>query len=417
MRNEDDLVRTLRAAAGQARPLDLAGGVARRRRARRTRQRVRVLLAAAAVVAVVGGTAAVLSGEERRAEPAVTVTPSAPVTIESVTDLWPRAILKMPARDSKGRRMYPVIGLGPTEVLLAANSAFERAGRLEVYDSATGRRRVLGEIPSGGKRYYPQLFAANAGYIAWYGETVRDPAGLTDFWIMPRAGGEAERVAEVKADVDAIGLTGDSLVWSLRKGGVHRVPLSGGTPERLAGTDGLHLTSWPWAVARAGDEPGANVTRVVNLETGRSQDVAIPEGASMTQCNAQWCAAIQRGRLVVQRLDGSGRRTLPAMFRPFGARWLLGDRYALFNVYSQERSPISVVYDLATGATAGIHEKPAGARGGFVAMGASSSAPPTTVYWDADQQYSEQCERGACRGVARGGGKEYTVLNLAAITE
>ncbi|MEV0382790.1 hypothetical protein [Nonomuraea sp. NPDC050643] len=92
MRSERDLARTMRTAAGQAGNHDLAQGVARRRRARRTRQRVRALLAAAAVVALAGGTAVVVSGEARRAGPAVTVTPSAPPRIERAAEPWRHAV-------------------------------------------------------------------------------------------------------------------------------------------------------------------------------------------------------------------------------------------------------------------------------------------------------------------------------------
>ncbi|WP_188188792.1 hypothetical protein [Nonomuraea sp. SYSU D8015] len=420
MRGEQDLIRTLRTAAEQVERIDLAEAVAARRRSRRTRQRSRTLLAAAAVVAIVAGTTFALSGgQERRPQPAVT--PSAPASITPAGKLWPQAIAKVPATNSTGWKMYPVTALSPTEVLLIANSAFEKAGRLEVYDMARKKTRVLGDIPSPRKKYYLQHIAVSSRYIAWYGETPQDPDKWADFWIMPRAGGTPKRLAEVAADVDRIGLTDDALVWSLKAGGgVYRMPLTGGSPSPLPGTKGLRLMSWPWAGGFASERPDANQTRVVNLETGRSADVSLPDQVEMMQCHAEWCTGIVDSRMVVQRVDGSARKTLPFELRPHGARWLLGDRYALFQVYEPDREkkgvPLGAVYDLATGVTAGLGERSGAPLGGNVGMGGSSSSPSLTPFWDADLQYYEKCGSGGCEIKGRGGGKEYTVVNLAAVT-
>ncbi|MEU1726344.1 hypothetical protein [Nonomuraea sp. NPDC005692] len=421
MSDEQDLIRTLRTAAGQVERRDLVGGVARRRRARRTRQRVRVLLAAVAVVVIAGGTTAILSGEDGRdAPPAVQITPSPSLpAARPAVELWPEAVVKVPAKGSDGRTLRVVTGLSATEVLLVSESAFEKAGRLEVHDSASGTTRVLGDIPSPRKKYYPQLFAAGRGYIAWFGATPQDSVPWTDFWVMPAQGGKARRVGEVDADVDRIALTGDSLVWSVKEGGVYRMPLIGGAPERLPGTDGLHLTAWPWAAGLSDDQPFANHNRVVNLETGRSADVALPDRAEGVQCDAQWCVGMLDGHAIVQRIDGSERRTLPQGLRPQPGRTLLGGSYALFRVYDPDRDksgvPIALLYDLTTGAMARIGERSVGVLSGNVGSGASSSAPSTTVFWDADETSYEQCANGGCQVKTRGGGKEYTVLNLAAV--
>lgn len=362
---------------------------------------------------------ALSGGQERRAQPVAP--PSAP-SITPAATLWPQAIAKVPTKNSKGWKMYPVTALSATELLLNAYSAFEKSGRLEVYDMARKTTRVLGTVPSPRKKYYLQEIAVSSRYIAWFGETPQDPDKWTDFWIMPREGGTPERLAEVAADVDNIALTDDSVVWSLKAGGgVYRMPLTGGSPSRLPGTQGLRLMSWPWAGGFASNHPGANQTRVVNLETGRSSDVSLPDGAEMMQCHSQWCVGIVNSRMVVQRVDGSARKTLPLELRPHGARWLLGDRYALFQVYEPGREkqgvPLAVVYDLATGAMAGLGERSGTPLGGNVGMGGSSSSPSMTPFWDADLQYYEECRpnRG-CEIKGRGGGKEYTVVNLTAVT-
>lgn len=231
-------------------------------------------------------------------------------------------------------------------------------------------------------------------FIAWYDET--------SFWIIPRQGGEARRVGAVTGEVEKIGLTDGSLVWSVVDGGVYRMPLTGGAAERLPGTDGLHLMSWPWANAWAGD----NMSRIVNLETGRSSDVALPEDVEMMQCHPQWCTGLRDGsHLIVQRVDGAERRTLPDTLLREGFWWLLGDRYALFR--SREGSPF-VVYDLPTGTMAEVGE---------VTPTMFTSSPNSTVFWDAGTEYYQDCEERTCTTKKRGGGKEHTVVNLKAVTE
>ncbi|SEG76697.1 hypothetical protein SAMN05444920_104408 [Nonomuraea solani] len=362
MRSEEDLLRTMRAASEQAGHPDLARGVAGRRRARRIRRRAGMALAAAAVV-VAGGMTVTLPDEE----PVVAASPQ----IRPVADVWPRAVVKVWGRD-----LHPVTALSATEVLLITGKR-----RLEVYDSATGRTRALGDLPYPKKDYHPQRLDVGAKYIAWFGQTSRED--WADFWIMPREGGKAERVGEVAADVEQIGLTDDAIVWSVMGGGVYRMPLTGGTPERLPGTDGLHLTTWPWAQRH--DGPGTNATRIVNLETGRATDVAVPAGAEMLQCHVQWCTGLLGSHVFAQRADGSERRQLPGPLLQDGFWWLLGDRYARFRVNAPGQNV--VLYDLSTGTMAEL---------GDAVSSMVTTAPPSTVYWKE--------------------GDEYTIVNLMAVT-
>lgn len=384
VRDERDLVRTLRAAAVQVEGHDLADGVAHRRRARRTRRRVRVVLAAAAVVAVVAGTAAVVSRMDgRRAEP---VTPSQGV--RSATEVWPRAIVKVPAKNALGLTTEPVTSLSATEVLLAAISASGKSTvRLEAYDSTTKTTRVLGDVPAPRKEYHLAKIAVSAQYIAWFGGTWNG-GKWSDFWIMPRAGGTARRVGEVAANVDAIGIVGDSLVWSPAEGGVYRMPITGGTPARMPRTDGLHLTSWPWAARKVGDKRKMNENRLVNLETGQAVDVPLPRDVSFMRCHPQWCVGMQGRRVIVQRVDGSQRRTLPPELLPWRQDSLIGDRYALFVL--RGGTDTVVLYDLSTGTM--------GRLGPWAKGPGRSSSPSDTPFWD----------------TGTGGGQEFTVVNLAA---
>ncbi|WP_113698562.1 hypothetical protein [Nonomuraea lactucae] len=430
MRSEEDLIRTLRTAADQVRSDGLAGAVAARRRARRIRQRVQVMLAAAAVVAVAGGTTAVLSSGGGQAGPAVTVTSGEPsrLEVQPAAEVWPKAVFKMPAKAADGWKYRPITGMSPTEVLLIAESSFEKAGRLEVYDSAAKSARVLGDVPAptNVRGYYAQNFEVGEKHIAWYGETPNNGDKWADFWIMPREGGEAKQLGEVTgsmAEVERIGVTDDSVVWSVRSGGVYRVPLTGGTPQRIAGSDGLHLLSWPWAGDRTRRGDVTNQHRLVNLETGESKDVQVPDGAKGMSCLPDWCFAMTKEGVIAQRVDGFVRKTLPSELTLMGSDDdRLGTRFALLSGHDStpvsESTARSIVFDAATGLKAGVGKVwPNGAS----ALGRGVSSSPTTIiYWDEDREHYDVCgsegESKTCQSKERGGGKEFTVLNLAAVT-
>ncbi|MGW7479630.1 hypothetical protein ACWGH8_13680 [Nonomuraea muscovyensis] len=439
MRSEEDLIRTLRTAAGHAGSDGLARAVAARRRVRRVRQRMQMVLAAAAVVVVAGATAAVLSRGGEQVRPAVTVTtvPATPTSREAVAgqkirpaaEVWPEAVFTMPAEAAGGWKYRPVTGLSPTEVLLSAESAFEKAGRLEVYDSAAKSARVLGDVPApeGVKGYFVQDFEVGGQHIAWYGTTPNTPDKWSDFWIMPRAGGTAKRVGEVTgpmSEVDRIGVTDDSVVWSVEQGGVYRMPLTGGTPERVA--DELHLMSWPLAAgyAKDGESGRKSQDRVVNLETGQTVTVPAPAGVTFLTCGPVWCYGAGDDRTIVQRHDGSDRRDLPAAVRLHGMSELLGDRFALLTPYrsgdpAKVYAPLVATYDPVTGLMGGMSRMPSDGGGAGFGRGISSS-PTTIVYWDEDVRSSLVCTtkgRGKqCETKQRGGGKELTIVNLAAVT-
>ncbi|MBG0814185.1 hypothetical protein [Planomonospora sp. ID82291] len=468
-RSEAELVRVL-AGVAEAAPVpgpDLLEAV-RRRRERRRHRRVRSALAVAGVVAVVGGgTAAAQVFSHRGGEGPVlgdvTVTaspegtedparepepsPAAPrPEIRPAAEVWPAAVSKIPAKAADGWKYRPVAALSATELLLSAESSFEKAGRLEVYDTAAGRSTVLTEMPgpAGVKGYYAQTVEPGAEYVVWWGETPNDRDRWADFWVAPRSGGPARRVGEVTGDlaeVERIGVTADAVVWSVRSGGVHRLPLAGGAPERVAGTDGLHLLSWPWAVdlatgAEAGGGDG-NQTRTVNLETGEVIEIPLPEGARGVRCGPVWCFGRMEEGSFVQRTDGSGHEVLRGDVDNGG--WpLLGDRFGRLQAPVRpgeaEYVPVAAVHDPVSGAFAGISAMSEDGAGGFGT--GTSSSPPSIVYWDEDGKNVRTCrtarpedasgpaeasvhpEAGvSCTTTGKGGGKTFTVLNLLAVPE
>lgn len=444
MRSEEDLIRTLRTAADQATqppaaPGSLSYAVTARRRARRFRQRAQVALAAAAVVIVAGGTVTVLSSGGGQAAPAVTVDESTVdkstvkesfSQVKPVGEVWPGAVVKMPTKAADGWKYRPVTGISPTEVLVTAESSFEKAGRLEVYDTSTGTARVVGEMPApeGVKGYFSQAVEVGEKYYAWYGETPNNSDKWADFWILPREGGTARQVGEVTGDlsrVERIGVTGEHLVWSVRQGGVYRIPLTGGSPEKIDGTDGLHLTSWPLAAGYApGEREEKNQNRVVNLETGQSTAIEAAPGTTRLTCATDWCFGAQRDRTVVQRIDGADQKQLPEGMEFFGGGELLGERFALASPSgggdpAEDYIPAQMVYDPATGQIGGVHRR---SPEGSASYGFGISSSPTTImYWDEDKKKRQVCRTtspsGAtsCETKESGGGKEFTVLNTLGI--
>ncbi|MEV0597265.1 hypothetical protein [Nonomuraea cavernae] len=416
MRTEDELIGALRQAAARAPEPDLLAGVSARRR-RRTRRRARVLAVAAAVAVVVTGTAvtrSVLSirgGEEAAVTvtpPEAVVTPSPLTTIPGLPrasrpekaaarKLWPEALFTMPARNSDGWRYRPITGISATEVLLSAESSFERAGRIEVYDAGTRRARVVTEVPlrQGLKKSYVQSVTVGTANIAWFasGEQA-DGTMVRDIWTAPLAGGEARLLATrtgQDADLDAISLDGDHVVWSELDGGVWRLPLAGGTPERIPGSDGLHLIEWPWAsdaTERVGDL-APNQGKVVNLADGHTTSLSAPPGMRALRCGAVWCYGRgERGTwgTLVYRLDGAGTPRFVLLDTSLGN--------SLYPILDRFLSVGPSVYDLETGKLV-TTDNPGSWYGG-----GTSSEPSTILYWGTTK--ADKPDR-------------YWVLNLAAV--
>lgn len=418
MRTEEELAGAMREAAHHAPDSDLLAGVAQRRH-RRSRRRVQAF-AVVSVVAVVGVSTAVAKGvlstgggNDTAAAPTApaSVADSTPtddpseitftsekVDSKPLEELWPQAIFTMPAKNADGWRYRPITGLSATEVLLGAESSFEKTGRIEIYDTTTGQSRVLTEVPTtpGMKEYYPQAADLDDQNVAWYANA-RKPDGtpVVEFWKVPRSGGTPERFGTLEGaqakDVRAFALDGDRVVWSNgMRGGVYAMPLSGGLPSPVAGSEGLFIIDWPWAgdMPAYGDAAVGNQTKVVNLKTGEVRQVHQPEGVSSLRCGPVWCYAHQKHSIgsIVQHVDGSQSRTLP------GA--VVGGALNDFPILSRFLTTRDAVYDLETNTKATFK-----GSGDWSGVG-TSWEPSTILYW------------GATKGDKP---DKYRVINLAAV--
>ncbi|MEV1239447.1 hypothetical protein [Nonomuraea sp. NPDC049750] len=408
MRTEDQVSGALRDAADRAPELDLLAGVGERRR-RRTRRRAQ-LLAAAAVVGVVSTSTVVAQGvfssgggEEAAASPTTTTTvtkphPTRTVTVRPTTPakgipadkLWPQAVFQMPAKNADGWRYRPITGLNATEVLLTAEPSSGKAGKIEVYDAKAGKSRVVTEIPRtrGLEQYFLQTASTDGTNVVWFSSGSKGGNAVTELWWAPLSGGKAKLAVTLTgggAAVEAIGVDGENVVWSPRKGGVYRKPFGNGAPNRVPKSDGLRLISWPWAGDASTDDeefetPGYNQSKVVNLADGTETKVVIKDGMKDLRCGPVWCRGRQGATSVVQHVDGTGVKKLPKGFR----------MYAILDRFLRSGD---TVYDLNTGTSARI-ETP----GGWNSDGASSE-PSSIIYG----------------GTTKGKVDKYWVLNLAAV--
>ncbi|MEU6424384.1 hypothetical protein ABZ860_00695 [Microbispora sp. NPDC046973] len=437
MRSERDLAAVLRRAADDAPdPADLLAGLGERRR-RRTRQRYRTALAAAGVVAVaVGGTAVVRGGHVATAvgnRPSATSTATAESTVTATAtttatatatatstgpvkparEVWPEAVFTLPKKAADGSAYRPVTALSPTEILVTAESSFEKAGRVEIYDLANNTSRVLTEMVPQGKGYYEQSVEAGSGHVAWYGTRPNTDDKWADFWVAPIQGGPAVRVGEVTgalSEVETIGVSADHVVWSPRSGGVYRIPIGGGEAEKMPDTDGMWLLAWPWAAdvhvgVYAADTSDRNQRLLVNLETGERRPVTAAAGVHRLRCAVEWCVGRSGEHLVAQRLDGSVTRELSGGMSDqhiFGGRFVMVGRE---------------MYDISTGRAALVAAADEDGKTSSYGQGISSS-PPSVFYWNSLPLKSRKvCRDGeqACAVTPTQPGDTFTVLNLAAV--
>jgi hypothetical protein len=396
MRTEDELTGALRAAAERAPGEgDLLAGVETLRR-QRTVRRVRTLAAAAAVVVVAIGGAGVrgILSIGGAGDVATTTTPTVPfpTVTKTVTPdpqpgkavpavkLWPKAVFTVPTRNAEGMRYQPITGIGATEVLLLASSRDET--RIEVYDTATKRTRVVTTVPMD-LTAVPPTVTADGKNVAWKSSARKNGVSVRDIWTAPLSGGKARRVTTIsgsRADIDAIAINGDRILWSERRGDVWGIPLSGGAAARIPAGHGLRLLRWPWASdAPAGPDTSVrNQSKVVDLTTGSTIKVVPPPGAQGLRCGPFWCFGHDETGTFLQRIDGSNLRRLDDH-----GSWVRQTMAPILNRFVVSDSGI---YDIATGRTAAT-------EGRWTAL---SAGQPTIVYWE-------------------GGRDSFRVLNLAAV--
>ncbi|MGA5761317.1 TolB family protein [Nonomuraea bangladeshensis] len=336
------------AGAAQRAPQAPAGLLATvKTRHRRRRARTAAVYAATAVVLVAGGVGTAVSGLGASAEPqpAVSATgeaePQADKIPPRVEKVWPQAVHKIPAKLPDGRTYYPQLLLDDRTLLVMTGVNDGKRQFLWSYDLGTGRPRKIAEIPpTKGSAIFADGVAAGGGNIVWWAS--HKEAGsprVARIWTVPAAGGRPRPVTDVplgnvmkQGHINGLAVTGSDVVFAYEKGGVYRVPLSGGSPQPVKGAERHHILQWPWVGVHHGK---STFRELLNVETGERRDAVIKADEEV-RCGLERCAgvAVRYKTVKVERpRDRSGkeikcgtRRCPDTVRNRTTLRWFVRDR-------------------------------------------------------------------------------------------
>ncbi|MER6173081.1 hypothetical protein [Streptosporangium sp. NPDC001681] len=380
---EEKLTRVLATAADQVprrTPYELSEVVGARYRRRRARPAA--LLAAVAVLVVAGGAGAAVRALGARAvpEPAVNATGTPgptprpepepaeklPPRIERV---WPRALHKIPAKLPDGREYHPQLLLDDRTLLVMTGVSDGTRQFLWTYDLASGRPTRIAEIPpTRGSAIFADGVAAGGGNIVWWA-SYKKPGGqrVARIWTVPTGGGRPRQVTDVQLEnvmkqghIRALAVVGSDVVFSRESGGVYRVPLRGGEPRAVPGTEGRHLLQWPWVGRHTKHtDPSKLVafSELFNVETRKRRDAVVRPGESFVRCGVNLCSGTmppegELPRRFVRDRDGSRERALPRNVQ-------LGDDPGLERFFKLINQKGVALYDMVTGRSADLGIRPA----------------------------------------------------------
>ncbi|MFF5212958.1 TolB family protein [Streptosporangium sp. NPDC000396] len=402
---EDKLSRVLAGAAGQAPQASTGLSAAVEAGHRRRRARTTALLAAAAVIVVIGGAGTAVNVIRTSAVPRPAVSAPQPTVGKttkpaerktdraqppvdkippSIEEVWPQAVRKIPARLPDGRAYYPQLLLDD-HTLLVMTGRVGMTGRYEgerqflwSYDLNSGEPRKIAEIPpTKDSAIYADGVAAGGGNIVWwasYKETGKQR--VARIWTVPAGGGTPRLVTEVplenvmkKGHINGLAVVGSDVVFAYEKGGVYRVPLSGGQQQPVKGAERHHILEWPWVGVH---RRNAIFGGLLNVETGERRDAVVKAGEQV-RCGVSRCSGVAVRKHVVRRKgrdfsweettrsfvrdrDGSRERELPRGFQ-------IGDdpgleRFFKVMLNGPDRMSAVALYDSDTGRSADLGVRP-----------------------------------------------------------
>ncbi|MFA1543054.1 hypothetical protein [Actinomadura monticuli] len=359
----DDLDRALRgtlstaAREAPAVPPELLERVEAGHRRMRRRRATAAGLAVAAVIAGTGAAGAVVrSGGE--AAPVATAGKLKPVTRADlgtpvkVRERWPDAVRSLPGRLPNGRGLHPVELLDDGTLVGATWSSLQRPDRLWSYDLGAGRASAITDIvvPRGSKIFASDITVGGDRVVWWLSYRV-DGRDTVEIWGAPLRGGAARKLAGMRgAEVSTLLIDGATIVWGMGDG-VYRMPLSGGEPAKIPGTDGFGIVSWPWigSPVRDGARSGDITYRSLrNVRTGERRNARLAPFRGTWSCSVTWCAANRPDvGTAVQRRDGKAGRLLTAQQAGPPASVIYGRFLPYFPAGPSTKT--HVLYDVETG--------------------------------------------------------------------
>ncbi|WP_329101108.1 hypothetical protein OG792_20165 [Micromonospora sp. NBC_01699] len=328
---EDELIRTL-ARAGAIAPapgVDFVPEVRRRQRRRRQR-RVAVAAACAVTLTIVGGLSVVRPTETAPTpdpEPITTATDWSGeipefATLRSPEQVWPRAVRKMPGTLPNGDS-YVVLAIVDRDRYLVNNTGGTRGPLL--FDARTGAIRPLADPSTGaGGPVSGRInsFVVVGEEVAWIAD-VANPgdAGSLALWAAPLDGRTPPRLLYTYVETDHayphLATAGDSVYWRQDKGsrpaGIYRIPVSGGAPTLVPGSEAFYLSGLsPWVDTHTRQTPvnGEPISgELWNLVTGERRAWKAAPSVGALLCDPVLCLgqALHK-QPTLQRLDGSDFR-------------------------------------------------------------------------------------------------------------
>ncbi|MBE3016204.1 hypothetical protein IL992_44720 [Microbispora sp. NEAU-D428] len=316
----------------------------------KTRRTRRGLVSATAIATclVIGAVSAV-TWRAPESPPAVTAKPAPhihePRIVKEIAppleQVLPSVIAEVPRKVPNGEAFTPKLFIDSRTMLgYVSKKGDDPAPELWTYhlESQTFQRLAIIDHPIAPV----DSLAVGEGVIAWFKYVDRDIHIMT----IPVTGGTPRTVVSFPAELDVDKVNGDTIhgvdlavgggriFWSSTKsGGVNQVPVAGGEPSFVPGTEGLRLFSWPWA-GRPADGPAA-MTNLLNLSTGERLD-----DPAQARCDVTWCLT---GNQATRR-DGSQVLDLPGD----SPRSLVADRFVTMTQVDEQGRKASVIFDLAT---------------------------------------------------------------------
>lgn len=318
--------------------------------AERTRRTRRGLVAATAVATfLVIWAVSVMTWRAPESPPAITAKPAPHVHERRIVKeiapplerVLPSAIAEVPRKVSNGEAFTPKLFIDSRTMLgYVSKKGYDPSPELWAYhlESQTFQRLTVVDHPIAPV----DAMAVGEGVIAWFEYVDRDIHIMT----IPVTGGTPHTAVSFPAELAVDKANGDTIhgvdlavgggriFWSSTKsGGVNQVPVEGGEPSFVPGTEGLHLFSWPWA-GRPVDRSGT-MTNLLNLSTGERLDDPM-----RARCAVTWCLT---GNQATRR-DGGKVLDLPGD----SPRSLVADRFVIMDQVDEKGRKASVIFDLAT---------------------------------------------------------------------
>ncbi|MFC7646700.1 hypothetical protein ACFQX6_43720 [Streptosporangium lutulentum] len=233
-----------------------------------------------------------------------------------------------------------------------------------------------------GSQSFADDIAAGGGNIVWWAFKEAGRNQVAQIWTVPVRGGTPRPVSDVPMGnatkqlgrITDLTVVGKNVIFAYEKGGVYRVPLSGGQMQPVKGAERQRILQWPWV----GDHRAGNgFLKLFNAETGERRDAVVAADEEVrcgvirctgvkvryekgqVTCTAKPCAGkVEEKRVIlrsfVRNRDGSGERPLPDT-APFDLNF---ERFLKQILHGPKGENVVALYDVETGRMADLGLRP-----------------------------------------------------------